>query len=196
MWDAAQLAVERRVAERRLTARPRSSRRLGRPFERFEPARRAVRSRVGRGRSSSSRPRRRRRGQIARRGRSPDLHRAGRTQARAADDASSASLIRWIGKPWRERENPWDRFKDRVPPAPPRTDTHRRRPRRVDAAAARRRLEDPYAQSELGSHWSESSLPVATLPLPGVSTGAENPSPTPSLPFTNPFFFATLSAMV
>lgn len=33
------------------------------------------------------------------------------------------SLIRWIGKPWRERENPWDRFKDRVPPPPPRTDT-------------------------------------------------------------------------
>ncbi|MEX0873352.1 MAG: hypothetical protein WD646_13530 [Actinomycetota bacterium] len=32
-------------------------------------------------------------------------------------------LIRWIGKPWRERENPWDRFKDRVPPPPPRTDT-------------------------------------------------------------------------
>jgi hypothetical protein len=32
------------------------------------------------------------------------------------------SLIRWIGKPWRERENPWDRFKDRVPPPPPRTD--------------------------------------------------------------------------
>lgn len=33
------------------------------------------------------------------------------------------SVIRWIGKPWRERENPWDRFKDRVPPPPPRTDT-------------------------------------------------------------------------
>jgi hypothetical protein len=32
------------------------------------------------------------------------------------------SLIRWIGKPWRERENPWDRFKDRVPPPPPRTE--------------------------------------------------------------------------
>ena len=31
-------------------------------------------------------------------------------------------LIRWIGKPWRERENPWDRFKGKVPPAPPRTD--------------------------------------------------------------------------
>jgi len=31
-------------------------------------------------------------------------------------------LIRWIGKPWRERENPWDRFKHRVPPPPPRTD--------------------------------------------------------------------------
>jgi len=31
------------------------------------------------------------------------------------------SVVRWIGKPWRERENPWDRFKDRVPPPPPRT---------------------------------------------------------------------------
>ena len=31
------------------------------------------------------------------------------------------SLIRWIGKPWRERENPWDRFKDRLPPVPPPT---------------------------------------------------------------------------
>lgn len=29
------------------------------------------------------------------------------------------SMIRWIGKPWRERENPWDRFKDRVPPVKP-----------------------------------------------------------------------------
>jgi hypothetical protein len=29
------------------------------------------------------------------------------------------SLIRWIGKPWRERDNPWDRFKGRVPPVPP-----------------------------------------------------------------------------
>jgi hypothetical protein len=28
------------------------------------------------------------------------------------------SLVRWIGKPWRERDNPWDRFKDKVPPAP------------------------------------------------------------------------------
>ena len=31
------------------------------------------------------------------------------------------SMIRWIGKPWRERENPWDRFKGRVPPPPPPT---------------------------------------------------------------------------
>jgi hypothetical protein len=31
------------------------------------------------------------------------------------------SVIRWIGKPWREREDPWERFKGRVPPAPPRT---------------------------------------------------------------------------
>ena len=33
------------------------------------------------------------------------------------------SMIRWIGKPWRERENPWDRFKHRLPDAPPPTDT-------------------------------------------------------------------------
>jgi hypothetical protein len=33
------------------------------------------------------------------------------------------SVVRWIGKPWRERENPWDRFKGRVPPPPPPTDT-------------------------------------------------------------------------
>lgn len=32
------------------------------------------------------------------------------------------SVIRWIGKPWRERANPWDRFKDRVPPPPPKVD--------------------------------------------------------------------------
>ncbi len=32
------------------------------------------------------------------------------------------SVVRWIGKPWRERENPWDRFKDRLPSVPPRTD--------------------------------------------------------------------------
>jgi hypothetical protein len=31
------------------------------------------------------------------------------------------SVIRWIGKPWRERDNPWDRFKHKVPPVPPRT---------------------------------------------------------------------------
>lgn len=31
------------------------------------------------------------------------------------------SVVRWIGKPWRERENPWDRFKDRLPSAPPPT---------------------------------------------------------------------------
>jgi hypothetical protein len=29
-------------------------------------------------------------------------------------------IVRWIGKPWRERDNPWDRFKGKVPPAPPR----------------------------------------------------------------------------
>jgi hypothetical protein len=33
------------------------------------------------------------------------------------------SVIRWIGKPWRDRANPWDRFKDRVPPPPPKVDT-------------------------------------------------------------------------
>ena len=32
------------------------------------------------------------------------------------------TLIRWIGKPWRERANPWDRFRDRLPPLPPKTD--------------------------------------------------------------------------
>ncbi len=26
------------------------------------------------------------------------------------------SVIQWIGKPWREREDPWSRMKDRVPP--------------------------------------------------------------------------------
>lgn len=31
------------------------------------------------------------------------------------------AVIRWIGKPWRERENPWDRYKHRVP-EPPSTD--------------------------------------------------------------------------
>jgi len=31
------------------------------------------------------------------------------------------SVIRWIGKPWRERANPWDRFKDNLPPVPPPT---------------------------------------------------------------------------
>lgn len=28
------------------------------------------------------------------------------------------AVIRWIGKPWRERENPWDRHKHRVPQPP------------------------------------------------------------------------------
>ncbi|HVE91816.1 MAG TPA: hypothetical protein VNE62_05910 [Actinomycetota bacterium] len=26
------------------------------------------------------------------------------------------SVIQWVGKPWREREDPWSRLKDRVPP--------------------------------------------------------------------------------
>lgn len=28
------------------------------------------------------------------------------------------SVIRWIGKPWRERENPWERHKHRIPEPP------------------------------------------------------------------------------
>ena len=39
----------------------------------------------------------------------------------SAQQRVKRSVIRWIGKPWRERENPWDRFKGRVPPPPPRT---------------------------------------------------------------------------
>lgn len=39
----------------------------------------------------------------------------------AAPSRIRKTLIRWIGKPWRERPNPWDRFKDRLPPAPPPT---------------------------------------------------------------------------
>lgn len=47
----------------------------------------------------------------------------GKARARpAVPSRIRRSLIRWIGKPWRERENPWDRFKGRVPPPPPRTD--------------------------------------------------------------------------
>jgi hypothetical protein len=38
----------------------------------------------------------------------------------SAQQRVKRSVIRWIGKPWRERENPWDKFKDRVPPPPPR----------------------------------------------------------------------------
>ena len=38
----------------------------------------------------------------------------------SAQTRVTRSLVRWIGKPWRERENPWDRFKGRVPPPPPR----------------------------------------------------------------------------
>ena len=48
----------------------------------------------------------------------------GRAEERPAAPARlKRSLIRWIGKPWREREDPWERFKDRVPPPPPRTAT-------------------------------------------------------------------------
>lgn len=45
-----------------------------------------------------------------------------------ADDKPAVStqmrraVIRWIGKPWRERANPWDRHKDRIPRKPPPTD--------------------------------------------------------------------------
>lgn len=45
-----------------------------------------------------------------------------------AEDKPSVSqvvrrrVVRWIGKPWRERENPWDKYKDRIPKTPPRTD--------------------------------------------------------------------------
>lgn len=47
-----------------------------------------------------------------------------RSERRPAPQARlRRSLIRWIGKPWRERENPWDRFKGRVPPLPTPPDT-------------------------------------------------------------------------
>ena len=46
----------------------------------------------------------------------------GRASERPAAPARiRRSLIRWIGKPWRDRANPWDRFKDRLPPVPPPT---------------------------------------------------------------------------
>ena len=32
-----------------------------------------------------------------------------------ARDVVKRKVVRWIGKPWRERQDPWDRFKDRVP---------------------------------------------------------------------------------
>ena len=34
-------------------------------------------------------------------------------------------VIRWIGKPWRERTDPWDKHKHRVPGRPPPTDLDR-----------------------------------------------------------------------
>jgi hypothetical protein len=40
----------------------------------------------------------------------------------APSERLKRSVVRWIGKPWRERENPWDRFKDRLPEPPTRTD--------------------------------------------------------------------------
>jgi hypothetical protein len=43
-----------------------------------------------------------------------------RAEARpAAPTRVRRALIRWIGKPWRERTNPRDRFKDRLPGPPP-----------------------------------------------------------------------------
>jgi len=46
-----------------------------------------------------------------------------RSERKASPQARlKRSVIRWIGKPWRERENPWERFKGRVPPVPPPTD--------------------------------------------------------------------------
>ena len=38
-------------------------------------------------------------------------------------------VVRWVGKPWRERQDPWDRFKDRVPSV---EDMQRRRRRPGD----------------------------------------------------------------
>jgi hypothetical protein len=46
------------------------------------------------------------------------VSRAGRRPA--VRERVRRSLVRWIGKPWRERPNPWERFKGRVPPLPPR----------------------------------------------------------------------------
>lgn len=55
----------------------------------------------------------------------------GRAEERpAAPSRLRRTIIRWIGKPWRERANPWDRFKDRLPPAPP--TTGRRKPDDLD----------------------------------------------------------------
>jgi hypothetical protein len=41
-------------------------------------------------------------------------------QRPSAQTRIKRSVVRWIGKPWRERENPWDRFKDRLPDPPTR----------------------------------------------------------------------------
>jgi hypothetical protein len=49
----------------------------------------------------------------------------GRTDEKpAVHESVRRAVVRWIGKPWREREDPWQKFKDRVPemPAPPPTD--------------------------------------------------------------------------
>lgn len=32
------------------------------------------------------------------------------------------SVVRWIGKPWRERTNPWEKHKHRLPDRPPPTE--------------------------------------------------------------------------
>ena len=120
--------VGRRAARRRtgawLTTRYRREveQRVGRPFDEGPgAARRAVRPGVGRGPGRHRDRRRRRRGRTHAEVIAGLLERS-RAQAVAADARRSARSIRWIGKPWRERENPWDTFKDRVPPPPPRTD--------------------------------------------------------------------------
>ena len=47
----------------------------------------------------------------------------------APSDVVRRKVIRWIGKPWRERQDPWDRFKDRVPSV---EEVQRRRKRPAD----------------------------------------------------------------
>lgn len=44
-------------------------------------------------------------------------------------DVVRRRMVRWIGKPWRERQDPWDRFRDRVPSV---DEVRRKRKRRDD----------------------------------------------------------------